>query len=132
MDLNEFGVDLEKSSSFLYEKLLDLHPWDNPWDDSTCKRLVPFYREKLEEHSKLNNINLNEDIDGFDDIIRFSSILDTRQLKLIFMDDLNSLPLIADGKYLSADERLDLLIESKRGRLKRIDDGKYLFFNHED
>ena len=61
-----------------------------------------------------------------------SSILDTNQVKLLFMEQLESMPLILDGKYLRTDERIDLLIESLNGRLVKVDTGLFLFFNHTD
>ena len=48
------------------------------------------------------------------------------------MEQLESMPLILDGKYLKTEDRIDLLIESLDGRLKRVDSGLYLFFNHEE
>ena len=75
------------------------------------------------------NGDANDSIKNFNNIIRFSSILTKDQVKLLFMGDLAEIPLIYDGKYLSDDERIDLLIEYKR-RLKKVDSNLYLFFNH--
>ncbi len=129
MDINDFGKDLNESAEFLVEKLLDLHPWDEKWDLRIAAKLVPFYKEKVDlENQKYGECS----DDRFDSIIRFSSILDTRQVKLLFMEQLESMPLILDGKYLKTEDRIDLLIESLDGRLKRVDSGLYLFFNHEE
>ncbi len=129
MDFNDFGNDLDASVEFLSQKLLDLHPWDNQWDFMIVAKLVPYYKEKIDlERSK--NEEFNEE--SFDKIVRFSSILDTNQVKLLFMEQLESMPLILDGKYLRTDERIDLLIESLNGRLVKVDTGLFLFFNHTD
>lgn len=129
MDIIDFGNDLDRSAEFLVEKLLDLHPWDEKWDLKIASKLVPFYKEKADlEKEKYGQCSE----DKFDAIIRFSSILDTRQVKLLFMEQLESMPLILDGKYLKTEERIDLLIESLNGRLKKVDSGLYLFFNHEE
>ena len=129
MDFNDFGNDLDASVEFLSQKLLDLHPWDNQWDLMIVAKLVPYYKEKIDlERSKDEEFNE----ESFDKIIRFSSILDTNQVKLLFMEQLESMPLILDGKYLRTDERIDLLIESLNGRLEKVDTGLFLFFNHTD
>jgi len=129
MDFNDFGNDLDESAEFLVEKLLDLHPWDEKWDLKITRKLVPFYKEKVDDEIVKNGECSEEQ---FDLIVKFSSILDTRQVKLLFMEQLESMPLILDGKYLKTEDRIDLLIESLNGRLKRADKGLYLFFNHEE
>lgn len=129
MEINDFGHDLDESAQFLVQKLLILHPWDEEWNLSVTAKLVPFYKEKIDlQISKQGKC----DEEFFDKLIRFSSILDTNQVRLLFMEQLVDMPLILDGKYLNNDERIDLLIESLNGRLKRVDNGLYLFFNHEE
>ena len=71
------------------------------------------------------------DLENFNNLIKFSSILTKDQVKLLFMGDLADIPLIYDGKYLRDDERIDLLLEYKT-RLKKVDSNLYLFFNHVD
>ena len=128
MDLNDFGTDLEDSTEFLIEKLSILHPWDEEWDFKTASKLLPFYREKLDlEISKNGECSESR----FDEIIRFSSILDISKVKLVFMEQLESIPLILDDKYLKPEERIDLLIESLDNKLKKADNNLYVFFNHE-
>ncbi len=129
MNLNDFGTDLEESTEFLIEKLLILHPWDEEWDFKTAIKLVPLYKEKMDlEISKNGHCSESR----FDEIIRFSSILDTNKVKLLFMEQLESIPLILDDKYLKQEERIDLLIESLDNKLKKADSNLYVFFNHEE
>lgn len=130
MDFNQFGDNLEDSANFLIEKLNELHPWDDEWKFNIAVKLVPVYKEVIDEfkeYLKFNELEFSEE--NFDNIIRFSSILTKDQLKLLFMGDLSDIPLIYNGKYLSDDERIDLLIEYKT-RLKKVDSNLYLFFNH--
>ena len=130
MDFNQFGDDLEDSANFLIEKLRHLHPWDDEWNYNIAVKLVPIYKEVIDEfkeYLEFNELEFTEE--NFDNIIKFSSILTKDQLKLLFMGDLSDIPLIYDGKYLSDDERIDLLIEYKT-RLKKADSNIYLFFNH--
>ena len=118
MDYNQFGDNLEDSANFLIEKLNELHPWDEEWKYNIAVKLVPIYKEVIDEfkeYLQFNDLEFTEE--NFDNIIRFSSILTKDQLKLLFMGDLSDIPLIYDGKYLSDDERIDLLIEYKT-RLK--------------
>lgn len=130
MDYNQFGDNLEDSANFLIEKLKQLHPWDDEWKYNIAVKLVPIYKEVIDEfkeYLEFNELEFTEE--NFDNIIKFSSILTKDQLKLLFMGDLSDIPLIYDGKYLSDDERIDLLIEYKT-RLKKVDSNIYLFFNH--
>ena len=130
MDFNQFGDNLEDSANFLIEKLRQLHPWDDEWKYNIAIKLVPIYKEVIDEFKEylvFNDLEFTEE--NFDNIIKFSSILTKDQLKLLFMGDLSDIPLIYDGKYLSDDERIDLLIEYKT-RLKKVDSNIYLFFNH--
>ncbi|MBQ6138526.1 MAG: hypothetical protein IJI80_02480 [Methanobrevibacter sp.] len=130
MDFNQFGDNLEDSANFLIEKLMQLHPWDDEWKYNIAVKLVPIYKEVIDEFKEyfvFNELEFTEE--NFDNIIKFSSILTKDQLKLLFMGDLSDIPLIYDGKYLSDDERIDLLIEYKN-RLKKVDSNIYLFFNH--
>ena len=130
MDYNQFGDNLEDSANFLIEKLKHLHPWDDEWKYNIAVKLVPIYKEVIDEfkeYLQFNDLEFTEE--NFDNIIRFSSILTKDQLKLLFMGDLSDIPLIYDGKYLSDDERIDLLIEYK-ARLKKVESNLYLFFNH--
>ena len=130
MDFNEFGTNLEDSANFLIEKLKQLHPWDDEWKFNIAVKLVPIYKEVIDEfkeYLEFNELEFTEE--NFDNIIKFSSILTKDQLKLLFMGDLSDIPLIYDGKYLSDDERIDLLIEYK-ARLKKVEPNLYLFFNH--
>lgn len=130
MDFNQFGNDLEDSTNFLIEKLKELHPWDEEWRYNIAVKLVPVYNEEITDFKEyLETNNLEFTLENFDNIIKFSSILTKDQVKLLFMGDLAEIPLIYDGKYLSDDERIDLLIEYKR-RLKKVDSNLYLFFNH--
>ena len=94
------------------------------------EKLVPVYNEeitKFKEYLQFNDLEFN--LENFNNIIKFSSILTKDQVKLLFMGDLADIPLIYDGKYLSDEERIDLLIEYK-ARLKKVDSNLYLFFNH--
>ncbi|MBQ3472498.1 MAG: hypothetical protein IJH35_00275 [Methanobrevibacter sp.] len=130
MDFNQFGDNLEDSANFLIEKLMQLHPWDDEWKYNIAVKLVPIYKEVIDEFKEylvFNELEFTEE--NFDNIIKFSSILTKDQLQLLFMGDLSDIPLIYDGKYLSDDERIDLLIEYKN-RLKKVDSNIYLFFNH--
>ena len=130
MDYNQFGDNLEDSANFLIEKLKQLHPWDDEWKYNIAVKLVPIYKEVIDEfkeYLEFNELEFTEE--NFDNIIKFSSILTKDQIKLLFMGDLSEIPLIYDGKYLSDDERIDLLIEYKT-RLKKVDSNIYLFFNH--
>ena len=130
MDYNQFGDNLEDSANFLIEKLKQLHPWDDEWKYNIAVKLVPIYKEVIDEfkeYLEFNELEFTEE--NFDNIIKFSSILTKDQIKLLFMGDLSDIPLIYDGKYLSDDERIDLLIEYKT-RLKKVDSNIYLFFNH--
>lgn len=130
MDFNQFGDNLEDSANFLIGKLKELHPWDDEWKYNIAVKLVPIYKEVIDEfkeYLEFNELEFSEE--NFDNIIKFSSILTKDQLKLLFMGDLSDIPLIYDGKYLSDDERIDLLIEYKN-RLKKVDSNIYLFFNH--
>ena len=130
MDFNQFGNDLEDSANFLIEKLKELHPWDEEWRYNIAVKLVPVYNEEITDFKEyLQSNGLEFILENFNNIIRFSSILTKDQVKLLFMGDLAEIPLIYDGKYLSDDERIDLLIEYKR-RLKKVDSNMYLFFNH--
>ena len=130
MDFNQFGNDLEDSANFLIEKLKELHPWDEEWRYNIAVKLVPVYNEEITDFKEyLESNDLEFTLENFNNIIRFSSILTKDQVKLLFMGDLADIPLIYDGKYLSDDERIDILIEYKR-RLKKVDSNMYLFFNH--
>ena len=132
MDFNKFGDNLEDSANFLIEKLKELHPWDEEWNYSIAVRLVPIYKEEIDKFKEYLEFNdLDFTLENFNNLIRFSSILTKDQVKLLFMGDLADIPLIYDGKYLSDDERIDLLIEYKN-RLKKVDSNIYLFFNHVD
>ena len=132
MDFNQFGDNLEDSAIFLIEKLSQLHPWDDEWRYDIAVKLVPFYKEQIDNFKEFLQFNdLEFNLENFNNIIRFSSILTKDQVKLLFMGDLADIPLIYDGKYLSDDERIDLLIEYKT-RLKKVDSNLYLFFNHVD
>ena len=77
----------------------------------------------------LESVGLDFTEENFDNILKFSSILTKDQVKLLFMGDLANIPLIYDGKYLSDDERIDLLVEYKT-RLRKVEPNLYLFFNH--
>ncbi|MBQ2962502.1 hypothetical protein [Methanobrevibacter sp.] len=132
MDFNEFGDNLEDSANFLIEKLKELHPWDEEWNHRIAVRLVPIYKEEIDKFKEyLESNDLDFTLENFNNLIRFSSILTKDQVKLLFMGDLAEIPLIFDGRYLSDDERIDLLIEYK-ARLKKADSNLYLFFNHVD
>ena len=130
MDFNQFGSNLEDSTIFLMEKLKELHPWDEELKYNIAEKLVPVYNveiTKFKEYLQFNDLEFN--LENFNNIIKFSSILTKDQVKLLFMGDLADIPLIYDGKYLSDEERIDLLIEYK-ARLKKVDSNLYLFFNH--
>lgn len=132
MDFNDFGENLEDSAYFLIEKLKELHPWDDEWSYNIAIKLVPIYAEEIsnfKEYLKFNDLEFN--LEYFNNLIKYSSILTKDQVKLLFMGDLTDIPLIYDGKYLSDDERIDLLVESKI-RLRKVESNLYLFFNHED
>ena len=130
MDFNDFGENLEDSTYFLMEKLKELHPWDEEWSYTIAVKLVPIYKyEILEFKEYLEFMGLEFNLEHFNNIIKFSSILSKDQVKLLFMGDLSDIPLIYDGKYLNDEERIDLLIEYKK-RLKKVDSNLYLFFNH--
>ena len=132
MDFNQFGDNLDDSANFLIEKLNELHPWDEEWKYNIAVKLVPIYKEeitKFKEYLEFNDLEFN--MENFDNLIKFSSILTKEQVKLLFMGDLADIPLIYNGRYLSDDERIDLLIEYKT-RLKKVDSNLYLFFNHVD
>ena len=130
MDFNQFGNNLEDSSIFLKEKLKELHPWDEEWKYDIVVKLVPIYNEEINKFKEYLQFNdLEFDLENFNNLIKFSSILTKDQVKLLFMGDLADIPLIYDGKYLSDEERIDLLIEYK-ARLKKVDSNLYLFFNH--
>ena len=130
MDFNQFESNLEDSTIFLMEKLKELHPWDEELKYNIAEKLVPVYNDeitKFKEYLQFNDLEFN--LENFNNIIKFSSILTKDQVKLLFMGDLADIPLIYDGKYLSDEERIDLLIEYK-ARLKKVDSNLYLFFNH--
>lgn len=132
MDFNQFGNNLEDSSIFLKEKLKELHPWDEEWKYDIVVKLVPIYNEEINKFKEYLQFNdLEFDLENFNNLIKFSSILTKDQVKLLFMGDLADIPLIYDGKYLRDDERIDLLLEYKT-RLKKVDSNLYLFFNHVD
>ena len=132
MDFSEFGENLEDSANFLIEKIRELHPWDEELRYNIAIKLVPVYWEQIVEFKEYLECNdLEFTLQNFDNLIKFSSILTKDQVKLLFMGDLADIPLIYDGKYLSDDERIDLLIEYKT-RLKKVDSNLYLFFNHVD
>lgn len=132
MDFNEFGENLEDSANFLIEKIRELHPWDEELRYNIAIKLVPVYQEQIVEFKEYLECNdLEFTLQNFDNLIKFSSILTKDQVKLLFIGDLADIPLIYDGKYLSDDERIDLLIEYKT-RLKKVDSNLYLFFNHVD
>ena len=132
MDFNDFGENLEDSANFLIEKIRELHPWDEELRYNIAIKLVPVYWEQIVEFKEYLECNdLEFTLQNFDNLIKFSSILTKDQVKLLFMGDLADIPLIYDGKYLSDDERIDLLIEYK-ARLKKVDSNLYLFFNHTD
>ena len=132
MDFSEFGENLEDSANFLIEKIRELHPWDEELRYNIAIKLVPVYWEQIVEFKEYLECNdLEFTLQNFDNFIKFSSILTKDQVKLLFMGDLADIPLIYDGKYLSDDERIDLLIEYK-ARLKKVDSNLYLFFNHTD
>ena len=130
MDFNDFGENLEDSTYFLIEKLKGLHPWDEEWGYNIAVKLVPIYKNEIMEFKEyLEFMDLKFNLEHFNNIIKFSSILSKDQVKLLFMGDLSDIPLIYDGKYLNDEERIDLLIEYKK-RLKKVDSNLYLFFNH--
>ncbi len=132
MDFNDFGCNLEDSAYFLIEKLRQLHPWDEEWSYNIAVKLVPIYAEEIsnfKEYLEFNDLEFS--LEHFNNLIRFSSILTKDQVKLLFMGDLTDIPLILDGKYLSDDERIDILVEYKN-RLRKVEPNLYLFFNHED
>ena len=130
MDFNDFGENLEDSTYFLIEKLKELHPWDEEWSYNIAVKLVPIYKNEIMEFKEyLEFMGLEFNLEHFNNIIKFSSILSKDQVKLLFMGDLSDIPLIYDGKYLNDEERIDLLIEYKK-RLKKVDSNLYLFFNH--
>ena len=130
MDFNDFGENLEDSAYFLIEKLKELHPWDEEWSYNIAVKLVPIYKNEIMEFKEyLEFMDLKFNLEHFNNIIKFSSILSKDQVKLLFMGDLSDIPLIYDGKYLNDEERIDLLIEYKK-RLKKVDSNLYLFFNH--
>ena len=130
MDFNDFGENLEDSTYFLIEKLKELHPWDEEWSYNIAVKLVPIYKNEIMEFKEyLEFMDLKFNLEHFNNIIKFSSILSKDQVKLLFMGDLSDIPLIYDGKYLNDEERIDLLIEYKK-RLKKVDSNLYLFFNH--
>lgn len=132
MDFNQFGDNLEDSTNFLIEKLRELHPWDEEWSYNIAKKLVPIYKEeidKFKEYLESNDLTFMQE--NFNNLIKFSSILTKDQVKILFMGDLTDIPLIHNGKYLSDDERIDLMIEYKT-RLKKVESNLYLFFNHVD
>ena len=130
MDFNDFGENLEDSTYFLIEKLKELHPWDEEWSYNIAVKLVPIYKNEIMEFKEyLEFMDLEFNLEHFNNIIKFSSILSKDQVKLLFMGDLSDIPLIYDGKYLNDEERIDLLIEYKK-RLKKVDSNLYLFFNH--
>ena len=130
MDFNDFGENLEDSTYFLMEKLKELHPWDEEWSYNIAVKLVPIYKNEIMEFKEyLEFMGLEFNLEHFNNIIKFSSILSKDQVKLLFMGDLSDIPLIYDGKYLNDEERIDLLIEYKK-RLKKVDSNLYLFFNH--
>lgn len=132
MDFNDFGDNLEDSANFLIEKLSQLHPWDEEWSKDISIKLVPFYKEQLEEmKSDLEMKDSKLTLEDFNNLIKFSSILTKDQLKLLFMEDLSNIPLIWEGKYLKDEERIDLLIQSNK-RLEKVENNIYLFFNHEE
>ena len=132
MDFSEFGENLEDSANFLIEKIRELHPWYEELRYNIAIKLVPVYQEQIVEFKEYLECNdLEFTLQNFDNLIKFSSILTKDQVKLLFMGDLADIPLIYDGKYLSDDERIDLLIEYKT-RLKKVDSNLYLFFNHVD
>lgn len=132
MDFNQFGNNLEDSAIFLKEKLKELHPWDEEWKYDIVVKLVPIYNEEINKFKEYLQFNdLEFDLENFNNLIKFSSILTKDQVKLLFMGDLADIPLIYDGKYLRDDERIDLLLEYKT-RLKKVDSNLYLFFNHVD
>ena len=132
MDFNDFGENLEDSTIFLIEKLKELHPWDQEWHYNVAVKLVPIYNEEMIKFQKiLDSKDLEFESQHFNKLIRFSSILSKDQVKILFLGDLADIPLIYDGKYLSDEERVDLLVESK-DRLRKVDSNLYLFFNHED
>ena len=130
MDFNQFGDNLEDSANFLIEKLNELHPWDDEWKYSIAVKLVPIYEDEIGKFKEyMESIGLDFTEENFNNIIKFSSILTKDQVKLLFMGDLADIPLIYDGKYLSDDERIDLLVEYKT-RLRKVEPNLYLFFNH--
>ena len=130
MDFNQFGDNLEDSANFLIEKLSELHPWDEEWKYNIAVKLVPIYNEEIGKFKEyLESVGLDFTEENFDNILKFSSILTKDQVKLLFMGDLADIPLIYDGKYLSDDERIDLLVEYKT-RLRKVEPNLYLFFNH--
>ena len=130
MDFNDFGENLEDSTYFLIEKLKELHPGDEEWSYNIAVKLVPIYKNEIMEFKEyLEFMGLEFNLEHFNNIIKFSSILSKDQVKLLFMGDLSDIPLIYDGKYLNDEERIDLLIEYKK-RLKKVDSNLYLFFNH--
>ena len=130
MDFNDFGENLEDSTYFLIDKLKELHPRDEEWGYNIAVKLVPIYKNEIMEFKEyLEFMGLEFNLEHFNNIIKFSSILSKDQVKLLFMGDLSDIPLIYDGKYLNDEERIDLLIEYKK-RLKKVDSNLYLFFNH--
>ena len=130
MDFNDFGENLEDSTYLLMEKLKELHPWDEEWGYNIAVKLVPIYKNEIMEFKEyLEFMGLEFNLEHFNNIIKFSSILSKDQVKLLFMGDLSDIPLIYDGKYLNDEELIYLLIEYKK-RLKKVDSNLYLFFNH--
>ena len=124
MDFNDFGDNLEDSANFLIEKLSQLHPWDEEWSKDISIKLVPFYKEQLEEmKSDLEMKDSKLTLEDFNNLIKFSSILTKDQLKLLFMEDLSNIPLIWEGKYLKDEERIDLLIQSNK-RLEKVENNQ--------
>ena len=107
-----------------------MHPWDDEWKYNIAVKLVPIYEDEISQFKEyLESIGLDFTEENFNNIIKFSSILTKDQVKILFMGDLAEIPLIYDGRYLSDDERIDLLVEYKT-RLRKVEPNLYLFFNH--
>ena len=89
MDFNDFGENLEDSTYFLIEKLKELHPWDEEWSYNIAVKLVPIYKNEIMEFKEyLEFMDLEFNLEHFNNIIKFSSILSKDQVKLLFMGDL--------------------------------------------
>ncbi|WP_297983285.1 hypothetical protein [uncultured Methanobrevibacter sp.] len=111
MDKKEFGMDLEKSAEYIFNR------YNNPLiTEEIAIELVPIIKEQL---NYCNNL---------DSIIDYSSFLTPNQIESVFMEDLSY---ISAKENLSLEEKIDLVMDSQEDKcLYKLDNLNYIFFNN--